>query len=168
MTTLTLTSEQWWFNTILLNLRTRVTFNIKFAVTCRSLNAALREISWKTILSFSLLKMNGPKKPFWSPKISTVFRILYFCGMGMFRLRYYGRTVKSSIMLFLTEEQGCDNFVVVYIPVNSFVIQDQNSSIETWWRLGCIIRIFTCRKLFPALIKSFHQIIVCQTGSSRF
>lgn len=32
---------------------------------------------------------------------------------------------------FLTEEQGCDNFVVVYIPVNSFVIQDQNSSIET-------------------------------------
>lgn len=73
--------------------------------------------------------MNGPKKN--SPKISTVFRILYFCGMGMFRLRYYGRTVKSSIMLFLTEEQGCDNFVVVYIPVNSFVIQDQNSSIET-------------------------------------
>lgn len=51
--------------------------------------------------------------------------------MGMFRLRYYGRTVKSSIMLFLTEEQGCDNFVVVYIPVNSFVIQDQNSSVET-------------------------------------
>lgn len=77
--------------------------------------------------------MNGPKKPFLSPKISTVFRILYFCGMGMWYVQvtvlWKDRKVFNNA--FLTEEQGCDNFVVVYIPVNSFVIQDQNSSIET-------------------------------------
>lgn len=59
------------------------------------------------------------------------FKDIVFLWYGDVQVTVLWKDRKVFNNAFLAEEQGCDNFVVVYLPVKSFVIQDQNSSIET-------------------------------------
>lgn len=59
------------------------------------------------------------------------FQDIVFLWQGDVQVTVLWKDRKVFNNAFLAEEQGCDNFVEVYLPVKSFVIQDQNSSIET-------------------------------------